>query len=364
MSQAIKYRKPHLFEPLELRSIRIPNRIMMSPMCQYSAPDSITGQWHMTHLVSRAHGGVGLVMTEATAIEPAGRITPHCLGLWSDEQEAAFARITEAVLQAGSVPAIQLAHAGRKASISRPWDGGKVLPPEDGGWPVVGPGPEPWDKGHPIPHQLSESEIAGMVQKFRAAAQRALRAGFKVAEIHGAHGYLLHSFLSPLTNKRDDSYGGSFANRTRFLKEAVSAVRQVWPAELPLLVRLSTTDWIEGGWTIEDSVMLAMELKNLGVDLIDCSSGAIVNQNPIKPHPGYQVPLAHKVRQEAQVPTSAVGLISNPEMAEEILANGRADLVALGRLLLWDPYWPHHAAKKLLAQVNLPLQYARANIFN
>ena len=363
MSQTRKYRRPRLFEPLTLRGITISNRIMMSPMCQYWAPDSIPGPWHLTHLLSRAVGGVGLVMAEATAVEAAGRITPYCLGLWNDEQKAAFAKIAEALSQAGAVPGIQLAHAGRKASHSRPWEGDAYLPPQDGGWQTVGPGLDPWEPGQPAPRQLTAPEIAHQADNFRAAAKRALDAGFKLVEIHAAHGYLLHSFLSPLTNRRDDEYGGSFENRSRFLKEVVSAVRQVWPEDLPLLVRLSATDWIEGGWTVADSVRLAAELIPLGVDLIDCSSGGITSRLPIKPHAGYQVPLAEQVRKEAPAPTAAVGLITNPEMAEEILANGRADLVALGRTLLWDPYWPHHAAKKLLAEVKLPPQYSRADIF-
>jgi 2,4-dienoyl-CoA reductase-like NADH-dependent reductase (Old Yellow Enzyme family) len=359
-----KCRHPRLLEPLKLREISIPNRIMMSPMCQYSAPDAMPGLWHQTHLVSRAVGGVGLVMTEATAIEPAGRITPYCLGLWSDEQEAAFKPITEAIAGYGAIPAIQLAHAGRKASNARPWEGGGPLSPQKGGWQVVGPCEDPWDSDSPIPHALTQEEIAALVDNFRSSAKRALRAGFKLAEIHGAHGYLLHSFLSPLTNRREDQYGGGFENRTRFLKEVVEAVRQVWPDELPLFVRLSATDWLEGGWAIEDSIRLAGELKPMGVDLIDCSSGAITSHNPIKPHPGYQVPLAEAVHKKARVPSAAVGLISNPEMAEEILANDRADMIALGRMLLWDPYWPRHAAKRLKAEVRLPMQYARADVFD
>jgi 2,4-dienoyl-CoA reductase-like NADH-dependent reductase (Old Yellow Enzyme family) len=357
-------RRVRLFETLELGKVTLPNRIMLSPMCQYCAPDSIPGQWHKIHLVSRAVGGVGLVMTEATAVEPAGRITPYCLGLWNDDQETAFADIAAAITDAGSVAAIQLAHAGRKASVARPWEGRVSLTPDQGGWQVVGPATVPWESDEVVPRALSGQDIAELVNNFRSSAARAYRAGFRIMEIHAAHGYLLHSFLSPLTNRRMDGYGGGFEGRCRFLLEVVEAIRRVWPDQLPLFVRLSATDWLEGGWTIEDTVRLAGILAALGVDAIDCSSGGIINNNPIKPYPGYQVPLAERVRSEAQIPTVTVGMISQPAMAEEIVANGRADLIALGRLLLWDPYWPHHAAKHLRAEMNMPIQYARCDIFN
>jgi 2,4-dienoyl-CoA reductase (NADPH2) len=284
--------------------------------------------------------------------------------LWNDEQEVAFADIATAITEAGSVAAIQLAHAGRKASVARPWEDRAALTPDQGGWQVVGPGTEPWKLDEVKPRELSGQDITGLVNSFRSAAERAYRAGFKLIEIHAAHGYLLHSFLSPLTNRRRDGYGGGFEGRCRFLLEVVEAVRRVWPDKLPLFVRLSATDWFDDGWTIENTVRLAGILATLGVDAIDCSSGGIINDNPIKPYPGYQVPLAERVRSEAQIPTIAVGMISQPAMAEEIVANGRADLIALGRLLLWNPYWPHHAAKHLGAEVNLPIQYARSDIFN
>lgn len=356
-------RKPRLLEPIRLREVTARNRIMISPMCQYCAPDAIPHDWHFVHLGSRAVGGAGIVMTEATAVEPRGRITPFDVGLWNDEQEAAFARIARFVAEQGAVPGIQLAHAGRKASHTRPWEDRRPIPPDQGGWVVVGPSPIPWAEGDLVPRELTPQEIAEIVERFQASARRAHRAGFRLIEIHAAHGYLLHSFLSPLSNQRRDAYGGSFDNRIRFLLEVVQAVRQVWPEEFPLFVRISVTDWAEGGWDVNDSVELARRLKPLGVDLIDCSSGGTVPDQRIPSHPGYQVPLAEAVRRGAGIPTGAVGLISEPAHAEEILANERADLVVLGRIALWDPYWPLHAASRLKARVDLPIQYARCGIY-
>ncbi len=351
-----------LFEPIQLRDVTVRNRIMLSPMCQYSAPDAVPGEWHYVHYGSRAAGGAGIVMTEATAIEPAGRITPYDVGLWSDEQEQAFGRIAAFVGENGAVPGIQLAHAGRKAWHTRPWEDRRPLTPPDE-WEVIGPSALPWQEGDTVPREMTPEDITRVIEGFCDSAKRALRAGFRLLELHAAHGYLFHSFLSPLSNHRTDDYGGDFAGRVRILLETVEAVREVWPAELPLVVRVSAMDWAEGGWTIEDTVEAAKLLVKAGVDLIECSSGGNVPEQDIPVSPGYQVPLAEKVRREAGVKTAAVGLISDPGFAEEIVANGRADIVALGRMLLWDPYWPHHAAKVLGADVTLPLQYERSDIF-
>ena len=353
-----------LFEPLELRGVTVPNRIMISPMCQYCAKDAVPTNWHFVHLGSRAVGGAGIVMTEAIAVEPEGRITPYDLGLWSDAQEAALAPIASFVNEQGAVPGIQLAHAGRKASHSRPWEDRRPLAPHEGGWEVVGPGALPWEREGLVPRALDAGEIALLVEKFRMAAERSRKAGFRLLEVHAAHGYLFHSFLSPLTNTRDDAFGGNFDGRSRFLLEAIRAIRTVWPSHLPLFVRLSATDWVEGGWKPADTIRLAGLLSALGVDAIDCSSGGIVPGIDMKASPGYQVPFAEAVRQEADIKTVAVGMISEHAMAEDIISSGKADLVAFGRLALWDPYWPHHAAGRLGAGVNLPIQYARADIFS
>jgi len=353
-----------LFSSLKLREVIIPNRIMISPMCQYCAKDGIPHDWHFVHLAARAVGGAGIVMTEAVAVEPAGRITPFDVGLWNDEQQEAFSRVAAFIDEQGAVPGLQLAHAGRKASHTRPWEDRRPIPPSEGGWHVVGPSAVPWAPEGPVPKELSTADIACLIAAFRLAAERALRAGFRLLELHAAHGYLLHSFLSPLTNHRRDAYGGNFEGRTRLIFEVVSAVRDVWPAELPFFVRISTTDWVNDGWSLDDSVRLAELLMSMDVDAIDCSSGGIIPGVDLKPCAGYQVPFAEKIRHEAGVRTVAVGMISEPIQAEEIIANGRADLVAIGRLALWDPYWPHHAAKKLQVKVKLPRQYERANIFN
>ena len=356
--------RPLLFEPLALRGVRTRNRIMVSPMCQYSAPAGVPHDWHFVHLGSRAVGGAGIVMTEATSVEPIGRITPYDTGLWNDEQEAAFARIAGFILDHGALPGMQLAHAGRKASHLRPWEGRRPLTPDQGGWEVVGPSPLPWSPDDLVPRELSPEDIARLVDQYRAAAQRTRRAGFRILELHAAHGYLLHSFLSPLSNRRTDQYGGNIEGRSRLMLGVAEAVRSVWPDELPLFVRVSATDWAPGGWSIDDTVWLARELGARGVDAIDCSSGGVVPEQSIPTEPGYQVPFAEAVRRQSGVKSIAVGLISTPSQAEEILARGQADIVALGRMALWDPYWPYHAAKELKVKPPLPVQYARSDIFD
>ena len=339
---------PHLFSPLSLRGLTLPNRVAVSPMCQYSSEDGFANDWHLVHLGSRAVGGAGLVLTEAAAVEARGRISPQDLGIWKDEHVDFLKRITRFVSEHGAVPGIQLAHAGRKASTYRPWAEGRgEVPPNQGGWPVVGPNAEPFAEGYPQPAALGEAELGEIVGAFADAAGRAFDAGFKVAEIHAAHGYLLHSFLSPLVNTRSDRYGGSFENRVRLLLEVTDAVRAVWPEDLPLFVRVSASDWAKGGWTVEDSVALARRLKERGVDLIDCSSGGAVLGVDIPAGPGYQLPFAAQVRREAGVPTGAVGLITEAEQADRIIREGEADLVLLARELLRNPYWPLQAAREL-----------------
>lgn len=351
----------HLFEPLSIRGVTLRNRIGVSPMCMYSAQDGFANDWHFSHLGARAVGGAGLIIAEATAVEPRGRITPHDLGLWSDAHIEPLARITRFLKAHGSVAGIQIAHAGRKASTHRPWDGGRAIDPElPEGWRVVGPSPIAFADGYQAPHELTTAEIVEIVQNFRAAAARALEAGFEWLEIHGAHGYLIHSFYSPVSNQRTDEYGGSFENRIRFLLEIIRAVHEVWPRNLPLTVRLSCTDWIEGGWTVEDSIALALRLKDEGVDLIDCSSAGIAPQQAVPVGAGYQVPLSEAVRRGAQIPTASVGLITAPVQADEIIRNGRADVVLVGRELLRNPYWPLHAALSLKQAADVPSQYLRA----
>lgn len=330
-------------------------------MCEYSSPDGFATDWHMVHLGSRAVGGAGLVMVEATAIEPDGRITFGDLGIWKDEHIAAMQRITAFIKSQGSVPGIQLAHAGRKASTQLPWEGGKVIAPgERNGWQPVAPSPIPFREGDPIPHPLTISGIQGLTAAFAAATRRALASGFEVIEIHGAHGYLINEFLSPLSNHRRDEYGGSFDNRIRFLIEVIAAVRGEMPAHLPLFLRISATDWAEGGWTIEDSVALAKVVKPLGVDLIDTSSGGNAAHAKIPVGPGFQAPLAEQIRRETGILTGAVGLITEAHQAEAILAGGQADIVLLARELLRDPYFPMHAAEVLGVPVRSPNQYLRA----
>jgi len=358
-------RDPHLFRPLELRSVTLENRIGVSPMCQYSADDGLANDWHFAHLGKLAAGGPGLVFTEATAVEPRGRITPHCLGLWNNEQRDALAPIIRFIEDQGAVPGIQLAHAGRKASITQPWEGNAPLAPEDGGWQPTAPTSEAFSEEHNAPEAMDEAAIAEVVSAFASSAARAREAGFKVIEIHGAHGYLINSFLSPLSNRRDDQYGGSLENRARLLLETIAAMRAEWPKDLPLFVRLSAIDWVEGGWSLDDSVALAKLLEATGdVDVIDCSSGGVVPGVRIKPHPGYQVPFAEAIKRRTGLMSAAVGLIHEPEMAEEIIANGRADIVLLGRSILHNPHWPLHAGNRLKAtNARWPVQYERANIY-
>lgn len=352
----------HLFEPLTLRGVTLRNRIGVSPMCQYSSEDGMANDWHLVHLGSRAVGGAGLVSVEATAVEAAGRISPQDMGIWADRHIEPLARIAKFVAAHGAVPGIQLAHAGRKASKSRPWDGDRSLTDKEGGWDTVGPSALAFAEGWRVPHELTVKEIAGIRESFRQAAIRAREAGFLWLEIHAAHGYLLHSFYSPLSNHRSDEYGGSFENRIRFLLETVREVRAEWPKEQPLSVRLSCTDWVDGGWVLNDSVELAKALKSEGVDLIDCSSGGGSPLAKIPVGASYQVPLAEGVRRGAEVPTAAVGMITEAMQADDMVRNGRADVVLLARELLRDPYWPLRAAKTLHFRGELPLppQYLRA----
>ncbi|MDB4890044.1 MAG: flavin oxidoreductase, Old Yellow Enzyme family [Gemmatimonadetes bacterium] len=331
-------------------------------MCQYSSTDGFAVDWHFVHLGSRAVGGAALVIAEATAVSPEGRISPHDLGIWSDAHVEPLRRITKFIDEQGSIAGIQLAHAGRKASVDAPWRGGTPLDESQGGWsPLLAPSAESFSSRTQVPVALSVAEIHRIIGDFKSAARRAHDAGFRVIELHGAHGYLLHEFLSPLSNKRTDEYGGSFENRVRFTLETVDAVRSVWPDELPLLVRVSSTDWVEGGWDIAQSIELARLLKQHGVDLVDCSSGGNVSRVTIPVGPGYQVEFAERIRREAGIATGAVGLITEPRQAEEILSSGKADVVILARQLLRDPYWPLRAAKVLGASVKWPDQYLRAS---
>lgn len=349
-----------LFSPYALRSVTFRNRIFVSPMCQYSSFDGMPADWHLVHLGSRAVGGAGLVMVEATAVSPEGRISPADSGIWSDAHAEAFAPIVRFVKGQGAVPGIQLAHAGRKGSCSLPWLGGGPLGPEACGWQTVAPSAVPFDDGHNVPTPLTLHELDEVEARFRAATRRALAAGFQVVELHMAHGYLLHEFLSPLVNRRDDEYGGSLENRLRFPLRVARAIRDAWPAELPLLVRISSTDWVPGGWDIDQSVILARHLKETGVDLVDCSSGFAVPGEPVPFGPGFQVPFAARIRAEAGIATGAVGMITEPFQAEQIVATGQADVVLLAREFLRDPYWPLHAARVLHADAPWPNQYLRA----
>ncbi len=349
-----------LFTPLSIREVTFRNRIAVSPMCQYSSRDGFANDWHMVHLGSRAAGGAGLVIMEATAVEARGRISPADQGIWKDEHVPFLSRITAFLREQGAAAGIQLAHAGRKASTRPPWESGGTILPSEGGWQPVAPSPAPFRPEDPAPVELSKADIAGVIEAFAAAAKRALAAGFHVVEIHAAHGYLIHEFLSPLSNFRRDEYGGSFENRTRLAIEVTKAVRAAWPQNLPLFLRISATDWAEGGWTAEESVELARRVKGLGVDLVDCSSGGLVLDQKIPVAPGYQVPFAERLRREAGVPTGAVGLITEARQADEILRAGRADMVLLARAFLRDPYWPLHAARELGFAMHPPRQYGRA----
>jgi 2,4-dienoyl-CoA reductase-like NADH-dependent reductase (Old Yellow Enzyme family) len=353
----------HLFSPLAIKSITLRNRIGVSPMCMYSSEDGVATDWHLVHLGARATGGAGLVIAEATAVSPEGRITPGDAGIWADKHIEPLARINRFVKSQGAVPGVQIAHAGRKASAARPWEGGAHLATDASGWQTVAPSAVPFggalDK---IPHELSLDEIARVQQSFVAAAKRALAAGYEWLEIHAAHGYLAHEFLSPISNRRTDLYGGSLENRLRFVIETARAVRAAWPENLPLAVRLSCTDWMEGGWTIDESVELARRLKAEGVDLIDASSGGTSNEAKIPTGAGYQVPFAERIRREASIATAAVGLITDPMQADQIVRNGHADLVLLARESLRDPNWPLRAARALHVKPlpAPPSQYLRA----
>ena len=350
-----------LFDPLRLRDVTLRNRIGASPMCQYSSEAGRAGDWHLVHYGGLAQGGAGLVLVEATAVEARGRISPSDMGLWEDGQIEPLARVVRFVESQGAVPGVQLAHAGRKASVRPPWEaGGAPLAPGEGGWVPAGPSALAFADGHPVPAALGEAEYAALPGLFAAAARRALAAGFRAVEVHAAHGYLVHQHLSPLSNRREDRWGGSFENRTRLAREVVAAVRQAWPERLPLLVRVSATDWAEGGWTPDETVELARALRGLGVDLVDCSSGGLVPWAKVALGPGYQVPFAERVRREAGVATAAVGLVTSPAQAEAIVASGQADLVLLGRELLRDPRFPLRAAAALGADGPWPKQYLRA----
>ncbi|MBT2144651.1 MULTISPECIES: NADH:flavin oxidoreductase/NADH oxidase [unclassified Rhodanobacter] len=351
----------NLFDPFPQRSLTLRNRLVVSPMCEYSATDGVPNDWHMVHLGSRAVGGAALVIAEASAISAQGRISPQDTGLWNQAQLQAWQPITRFIKAQGAIAGMQLAHAGRKASTLRPWDGHGPVPAGQGDWPTVAPSALPFDAGWPAPQALDEAGIQAVIADFRAAAQRALAAGFELIEVHAAHGYLLHQFLSPLSNRRDDRYGGSFENRTRMVREVVAAVREVWPAELPLWLRLSATDWVDdGGWDIGQSVELARQVKPLGVDLIDVSSGGLLPHAKIPLAPGYQVPFAAQIRREAGIATGAVGLITGAEQAAQIVANGDADVVLIARESLRDPYFPRRAAQRLGAKIDAPAQYRRA----
>jgi len=354
---------PLLFEPISFRSVTARNRIAVAPMCQYSAEDGLGDDWHVQHLGARAMGGAGIVFTEATHVSALGRITPYCLGLWNAQHQALLTRLAAIITRGGAVPGIQIAHAGRKASTTRTWEGSKPIAPNDGGWVPVAPSPMPFHSGAVDPHALTTAAIAGITAEFATSARMAREAGMKIVEIHGAHGYLLHSFLSPISNHRNDAYGGDLEGRSRFLMEALDAVRTEWPAELPLFVRLSCVDYLAGGLTIDDTVALCRKLAARGdVDLIDCSSGGVSPAVRIPTHPGYQVPFADAVKHRAGIATGAVGLITEPTHAAEIIANDRADLVFLARVLLADPAWPLRAAKALGVKPDLPPPYWRATL--
>ena len=348
-----------LFTPLSIRNLTFRNRIVMSPMCQYTAGDGYAADWHVVHYGTRAAGGTGLIIVEATAVWPEGRITPGDLGLWSDDHISGLRRVADFIMSQGSIPGIQLAHAGRKASCALPWEGGKQLDLKNGGWETVAPSAIPFSPGERAPGEADRICIERIIEGFRDAAVRALKAGFRVAEIHSAHGYLLQEFLSPISNKRTDRYGGSFDNRIRLLIEVTEAVRSVWPEEYPIFVRISSTEWSEEGWTPEESVRLAPLLQKAGADLIDCSSGGNIHNAKIPFGPNYQVPFAEMVKKSG-IPSGAVGMITTAGQAEEILADGKADLILMGRELLRNPYFPLQAAAGLGAGISWPLQYLRA----
>ncbi len=351
----------HLFDPLKIKNITLRNRVGVSPMCQYSYTDGFSNDWQLVHLGTRAVGGAGLIIAEATAVEARGRITPFDVGIWSDAHIEPLRRVVKVVKENGAVPGIQIAHAGRKACVGQPWTGGKPVQPGDAlWWPVVGASPIAFSQEHQVPHELTIEEIVAIRRRFVEGAERSLEAGFEWLEVHGAHGYLLQSFCSPLSNRRSDQYGGPLENRARFLLEVVRDVRRVWPERLPLTVRISGTEWVKDGWSVDDSVTLARLLKEEGVDLIDCSSAGNLASAPVPTEPCYQVYIAEAVRRGAGIPTAAVGLITTALQAEEIISSGRADLVLLGREMLRTPYWAVLAAKELGQPAPIPPQYLRA----
>ena len=347
-----------LFSPLTLRGTTFHNRVFVSPMCQYSSTDGLPNEWHMVHLGSRAVGGASLVCTEASSVTPEGRITPWDAGIWSEGHARAWKPIVDFIRANGAVPGVQLAHAGRKASCARPWHGGKPLAPVEGAWTTLGPSAVAFGS-YPAPREMTREEIRATVDAFRRGVAHSLAAGFEVAEIHGAHGYLLHNFVSPISNRRTDEFGGSFDNRVRFPIEVARAVREAWPKDKPVFYRISATDWFEGGWDLEQSVELCKRLKAAGIDLVDVSSGGNVHEQKIVLGPGYQVPFAEAIRREAGIPTAAVGLVTNAVQAEQIVFHGQADAVSLARALLRDPYWPRHAARELGVELAWPDQYKR-----
>lgn len=348
-----------LFSPMKLRDLTLRNRIFVSPMCQYSAEDGLVNDWHLVHLGSRAVGGAGLVMCEASGVCPEGRISPHDAGIWTTQHAEAWARITRFIREQGAVPAMQLAHAGRKASTHSPWRGHGAVPETQGGWPVVGPSAVPFNDKYPQPREMSKADLDKCLEDFVFATELSLQAGFEVVEVHAAHGYLLHEFLSPHSNTRSDEYGGSPENRMRFPLAVCEAVRKAWPQHLPVFVRISATDWKDGGWDVAQSVEFAKRAKALGIDLIDVSSGGNVPDQQIVLGPGYQVPFSSAIRNQAGIATTAVGLISDAVQAEQIVAHGHADSVSLARALLRDPYWPLHAAAQLGVAMEWPNQYKR-----
>ena len=352
---------PHLFDSFSIRDLEFSNRVFVSPMCQYSSVDGYANDWHLVHLGSRAVGGAGLVLTEATAVLPEGRISPQDLGFWKDEHVDPLKRIVSFIHEQGSIAGMQLAHAGRKASTRRPWEGDGVVSGTEGGWQnVMAPSAIPFADNYPTPQALTVDGIQQVVRAFADAARRACDVGFRVIEIHAAHGYLIHEFLSPLSNHRDDTYGGSFENRTRLIREIVTAVRSSWPKGAPLFVRISASDWVEGGWDLEQSIELARSLKQLGVDLIDCSSGGTMPHAKIPAGPGYQTPFAQRIRHEAEILTGAVGMITSPVQAEQIIGTGQADAILIAREFLRDPYWPLRVATELGQSISWPVQYLRA----
>jgi len=351
----------HLFDSLVIRDVKFANRVFVSPMCQYSSTEGYANDWHFVHLGSRAVGGAGLVLTEATAVLPEGRISPQDFGIWSDDHIEPLARIVRFIHDQGSVAGMQLAHAGRKARTYRPWEGQGTIPETAGGWnKVVAPSAVAFADHYPLPEAATKEQIQAIIAAFGEAARRACESGFRVVEIHAAHGYLIHEFLSPLSNRRTDAYGGSFENRTRILREIVAAVRRSWPERAPLFVRISATEWVDGGWDIQQSIELARQMRDSGVDLIDCSSGGNVAQAKIPVGPGYQTAFAERIRRESEVMTGALGMITSAFQAEHILATEQADAVVIAREMLRDPYWPLRAARELAQAISWPVQYLRA----